>query len=98
MRFLDLEFAHSVTKMPANSRSSALDALSVWLDHLANERRASPRTVEAYGDAVRRYLTFLTRHRGEALSLQDLGTVSAAEVRAYLAVRRQGPRPLEERR
>ena len=77
--------------------AGALDALSSWLDHLANERRASPRTVEAYGDAVRRYLAFLTQHRGETLSLQDLGTVSAAEVRAYLAVRRQGPRPLAPR-
>ena len=77
--------------------ASALDALVAWLDHLANERRASPRTVEAYGDAVRRYLTFLTQHRGETLTLQDLGMVSAAEVRAYLAVRRQGPRPLAPR-
>ncbi len=77
--------------------ASALDASAAWLDHLAHERRASPRTVEAYGDAVRRYLAFLTQHRGETLSLQNLGTVSAAEVRAYLAVRRQGPRPLAPR-
>ena len=77
--------------------ASALDALTSWLDHLAHERRASPRTVEAYGDAVRRYLGFLTQHRGEALCLQDLGGVSPAEVRAYLAVRRQGPKPLAPR-
>ena len=77
--------------------ASALDALTSWLDHLANERRASPRTVEAYGDAVRRYLIFLQQHNGEALTLEALGAVSAADVRAYLAIRRQGARPLAPR-
>jgi integrase/recombinase XerC len=33
-------------------------------------------------------------HRGESLSTGDLGGVSPAEVRAYLAARRQGERPL----
>ena len=77
--------------------ASALDALSAWLEHLANERRASPRTVEAYADAVRRYLVFLDQHRGEPLTLDGLGTVSAADLRAYLAVRRRGPRSLAPR-
>jgi integrase/recombinase XerC len=67
------------------------------LQSLAQERRASPRTVEAYGDAGRRYLTFLEGHRGETLSLADLGTVSAAELRAFLAHRQSGPRPLSPR-
>jgi integrase/recombinase XerC len=73
------------------------DALAAWLDHLANERRASPRTIEAYGDGVRRYLAFLQEHRGGALSLPDLATVTAADLRAYLASRRQGDRPLSPR-
>ncbi len=77
--------------------ASALDALSAWLAHLANERRASPRTVEAYGDAVRRYLMFMQQHRGGSLTLQDMGEISAADVRAYLAVRRQGRKPLAPR-
>jgi integrase/recombinase XerC len=76
---------------------SAADALLAWLDHLSHERRASPRTVEAYADAVRRYLVFLEQHRGGPLSLQDLGEITAADVRAYLAVRRQGPRGLAPR-
>ncbi len=73
------------------------EALAAWLIHLANERRASPRTVEAYADIVGRYLAFLEQHRGEAVLMADLGTLPAADVRAFLAFRRQGPRPLSPR-
>jgi integrase/recombinase XerC len=76
---------------------TAAEALSAWLEHLAHERRASPRTIEAYGEGVRRYLDFLQQHHGGPVSLADLGAVPAADVRAYLAFRRQGPRPLSPR-
>ena len=69
---------------------SARQALAAWLDYLTLERRASPRTVRAYGDNVLAYLNFLERHRGEALGLAAMGEVSAADLRAYLAFRRQG--------
>lgn len=73
-------------------------ALADWLAHLAHERRLSPRTVETYGHIGRLYLAFLQRHRGEgALNAADLGTVTAAEVRAHLAERRGGERPLNAR-
>jgi integrase/recombinase XerC len=77
--------------------ASAENALTAWLVHLTRERRASPRTVEAYGACVRAFLTFLGRHRGESLTLGAMTTVTAAEVRAYLAFRRSGPRPLSPR-
>lgn len=67
---------------------NARQALAAWLEHLTHERRASPRTVRAYGDNVLAYLNFLQRHRGEALTVADLGGVAAAELRAYLAFRR----------
>ena len=74
---------------------TALEALTDWLRHLAEERRLSPRTVEAYTDCVEPYLAFLGRHRGEdSISIQALGQVTAAELRAYLASRRSGERPL----
>lgn len=76
---------------------SADEALAAWLEHLAHERRLSPRTLEAYGHIGRLYLAFLARHRGEALRLADLGRVTAAEVRAHLAERRSGDRPLSAR-
>ncbi len=46
---------------------------------------------------MRRYLAFLQEHRGGALSLEDLGALAAADVRAFLAFRRQGPRALAPR-
>lgn len=76
---------------------TALQARAAWLDHLANERRASPRTLEAYGFAANRYIAFLERHRGERLTLQGLTEVSAGDVRAWLAHLRAGDRPLSPR-
>ncbi|HEX7758167.1 MAG TPA: tyrosine recombinase XerC [Caulobacteraceae bacterium] len=73
------------------------EALAAWLEHLTHERRASPRTVEAYQACVLSYLGFLTRHHGESPSVADLGAVSAADLRAYLASRRTGERPLSPR-
>jgi len=76
---------------------TAEQALAAWLEHLAHERRLSPRTLEAYGRIGRLYLAFLERHRGGAQRLADLGTVTAAEVRAHLAERRSGDHPLAAR-
>ncbi|HEX4180775.1 MAG TPA: tyrosine recombinase XerC [Caulobacteraceae bacterium] len=77
--------------------SSAREALAAWLSYLAYERRASPRTVRAYGDAVGAYLSFLERHRAESLALAGLADISGGDVRAYLAFRRSGDRPLAPR-
>jgi integrase/recombinase XerC len=77
--------------------STAREALAAWLDYLAHERRASPRTVRAYGDAVQAYLAFIERHNGGALCLDALGEVSAGDLRAYLAFRRGGETPLAPR-
>jgi len=76
---------------------TSAEALAAWLAHLAHERRASPRTLEAYGFAGRRYLAFLEQHRGECLSAEDLGGVTAGEIRAWLAHLRQGEHPLSPR-
>ncbi len=76
---------------------TGLEALSAFLDHLAHERRASPRTGEAYGAAVHAYLAFLQRHLGQIPDLDSLAKVSTADLRAYLAFRRTGERPLGPR-
>lgn len=76
---------------------TAQEALALWLEHLAHERRSSPRTLEAYGFAARRYIGFLEQHRGEAVTLAALGDVTAGEVRAWLAHLRQGDKPLSPR-
>lgn len=76
---------------------TADQALSAWLEHLAHERRLSPRTLEAYGHIGRLYLAFLQKHCGGGQWLTDLGKVTAAEVRAHLAERRGGDHPLAAR-
>ncbi len=76
---------------------NARQALTAWLAYLTLERRASPRTVRAYGDNVLAYLNFLERHRGEALTLAAMGEITAADLRGYLAFRRQGDDALAPR-
>jgi integrase/recombinase XerC len=76
---------------------TAAEARARWLEHLAHERRASPRTLEAYGFAAARYIAFLEGHRGEALTLGGLAEISAGDVRAWLAHLRSGDRPLSPR-
>ena len=55
------------------------EAHRAWLAHLAHERRASPRTLEAYGAATQTYLVFLGAHNGEDLRLGDLGAEGRAQ-------------------
>jgi len=81
----------------AGALITAREALAAWLEHLAHERRASPRTVRAYGDGVAAYLGFLDGHRDESLTLAAMSDISAADIRAYLAHRRAGERPLSPR-
>ena len=76
---------------------TAGQARAAWLDHLENERRASPRTLEAYGFAAARYIFFLEQHRGESLTVRDLAAVTPGEVRAWLAHLRSGEHPLSPR-
>jgi integrase/recombinase XerC len=75
----------------------AREAMAAWLGYLENERRCSPRTLEAYGRCVGDYLAFLDRHRGEAVSTGAMASITAAELRAYLASRRRGDHVLGPR-
>jgi integrase/recombinase XerC len=59
-----------------------------WLDHLGAERRMSPKTLEAYRRDVGQFLDFLARHLGGAPSLKALAKLSPADVRAFMAARR----------
>lgn len=52
---------------------------------MAQERRASPLTVEAYGSDLASFLGFLTQHLGGEPDLPALGRLRQADVRAWLA-------------
>jgi integrase/recombinase XerC len=59
-----------------------------WLRHLGDERRYSPKTLEAYRRDVHQFLDFLTGHLGGGPSLKDLAALKPADVRAFMAARR----------
>ena len=76
---------------------TAREALEAWMAYLAHERRASPKTLEAYRRCVEAYLAFLNGHRGGEQTTADLGQVTAGDLRAYLASRRRGDHQLSAR-
>ena len=60
-----------------------------WQQHLSRERRRSDHTVRAYAATAHRLIDFLAGHLGAAVDSAALGRVEAADLRAYLTVRRK---------
>ncbi|SFK27860.1 tyrosine recombinase XerC [Falsiroseomonas stagni] len=65
----------------------APEAVAAWLRMLAQERRASGNTVEAYGADLALFIDFLTRHLGEVPDTTALATLRPADIRGFLAER-----------
>ena len=61
----------------------------LWADHLARDRRRSVHTVRAYRASAERLTAFLIGHWGEAIDRAALAQVTATDLRAYLAQRRE---------
>ncbi|MGA1799807.1 tyrosine recombinase XerC [Sphingomonas sp. 4RDLI-65] len=59
-----------------------------WAEHLARDRRRSVHTVRAYQASAERLTAFLVGHWGERVDRTTLARVTAADLRAYLAQRR----------
>ena len=64
------------------------DLPRLYADHLARDRRRSVHTVRAYEATATRLCGFLTGHWGEVPDRVTLAKVSAADLRAFLALRR----------
>ena len=62
-------------------------AIMEWQSWLANERRASLHTVEAYGHDLAGFTSFLSGHLGELPTLAALAALRPADFRAWLARR-----------
>ncbi|MCB2101615.1 MAG: tyrosine recombinase XerC [Rhodobacterales bacterium] len=65
----------------------AAAAVADWWRWLAEERRTSPHTLDAYGRDLAAFLAFLAEHLGGPATLAALAGLTPADVRAYLAAR-----------
>ncbi|NMA97346.1 MAG: tyrosine recombinase XerC [Phyllobacteriaceae bacterium] len=62
--------------------------ISDWLRDLGSVRRLSPRTLEAYGRDLGQFMSFLSSHMGGPVSLEFLQQLRGADIRAFMAQRR----------
>lgn len=64
-------------------------AAALWRQNLADIRRLSANTVEAYGRDADQFLRFLTGHAGGPPTIADLMALKPADFRAFLARRKK---------
>jgi len=79
---------YSSTEQFANAAPNVAAEAARWLAHLSDERRMSAKTLEAYRRDLQQFLGFLAEHQGGAPALADLAELSPADVRAFMAARR----------
>ncbi|NMG40727.1 tyrosine-type recombinase/integrase [Chelativorans sp. ZYF759] len=73
-----------------NARPDLIAARQDWLGALGTERRLAALTLEAYERDTRQFFAFLTGHLGGAPAIADIADLRPADLRAFLAHRRQG--------
>jgi len=78
---------HESGELPLSGDLDA--AFAGWRDHLAHERNASARTVDAYERDWRQLCGWLAHRLGHAPCLGDVRRIDARTIRAFLAHRRR---------
>jgi integrase/recombinase XerC len=73
-----------------SARPDLAGARAEWLAALSRERRLAGLTVEAYERDTRQFLQFLTGHCGGPPGIADIAALRPADLRAFLAHRRNG--------
>jgi integrase/recombinase XerC len=63
--------------------------VTAWLRDMASVRRLAPKTLEAYQRDLGQFFAFLSPHMGGPVSVRMLADLRPADVRAFLAARRQ---------
>jgi len=65
------------------------ESIRAWLSRLAFERRAAPKTLQAYARDLRQFTQFLVEHLGEPADRAAFAALAPMDVRAFLAARRR---------
>src|SRR5271166_1767298 len=73
----------------AHADAELTELASAWLRHLAGERRAAALTLESYARDLRQFLAFAAVHFGAVPTLATIAGLSPADLRAFLAARRE---------
>ncbi|MBJ7579162.1 tyrosine recombinase XerC [Devosia sp. MC532] len=64
------------------------DSVENWLRELGSIKRLAPKTLEAYGRDIGQFMSFLSGHMGGAVTLAFLKDLRGADIRAFMAERR----------
>lgn len=60
-----------------------------WMRELGSVKRLAPKTLEAYGRDITQFMSFLAGHMGGPITLQSLKELRGADIRAFMARRRE---------
>jgi len=60
-----------------------------WMRELGSVKRLAPKTLEAYSRDLSQFMSFLAGHMGGPITLQSLKELCGADIRAFMAQRRE---------
>ncbi|MBO9588764.1 tyrosine recombinase XerC [Devosia sp.] len=63
--------------------------IALWMRELGSVKRLADKTLEAYSRDLSQFMSFLAGHMGGPITLQSLKELRAADVRAFMAQRRE---------